>query len=592
MKPNFTSHVIRSALREIDPNHQVKIDALGFPSTELEFPSVNQSSSAFCKSYMIYNLARKRELSSASSAAMRYSIDKWCSAEWKCRVVNQHGRVFSPLCKLERSLFDTLSQRVRVNLSRLLSDIWPDLSVMEFTNGSSVELPRKHNRTCVKHSGTPPSSYDVRKHIVTCNPELVDILAEVLTLSPAACARYTRIHRAIPQQDSLTIDDLDPDRLAESMSTAASTASMQYVPKDIESVRLIAPTASGTMCIQKMFGTAIRRALMNVGVNLNDQTINQEWAEIGSLTGLVATIDLSSASDSIACRHLDFFPSRWQEYFMKTRDKYVAAGKTRHQLEMVAGMGNGFIFELESALFWAISTAVVEHLQLNTSFVSVYGDDIIIPSAATALLERYFSYLGFTVNETKSFSGTCKFRESCGKHYFNGVDVSPVYIKGDLDDEGTRFHYYNELSTWSRRTGVPLDKTLALIVAAVDKRFHFNVPSTLGTRSGFVRAPDLSPYIRTWYSKDYQRFVNTPYHVRTEHERNITDRFGGQTLLCEWFLGCESREPVIPYIACPILSVKYRHLQLANVVRITEKVDKQARPQKGCESNLGDVLTD
>lgn len=590
MKPTFTSHVIRSALREIGSD--LGIDPSGFPVAKSQFPNVETRHEQFCKAYMAYNLARKRESQTASVAAMRHSIDKWCSAEWKCRVINQHGRMFSPLDNEERDLFNTLKQRVQVKLSSLLCDVWPDLTVMEFTNGSSVELPKKHNRTCVKHSGTPPSSYSSRKHIVTCNPELVDILTEVLELSPGACARYTRIHRAIPREDNLTVDDLDPGSLAVAMSTATSVASLQYVPKDVESVRLIAPSSSGTICIQKMFGTAIRRALMDVGVNLNDQTINQEWAEIGSLTGLVATVDLSSASDSIAIRHLEFFPPRWQEYFMYSRDRFVSAGKSIHRLEMVAGMGNGFIFELESALFWAISCAVVEHLQLDTSFVSVYGDDIIIPSAAYALLERYFSYLGFTVNDTKSFSGRCKFRESCGKHFFDGVDVSPVYIKGDLDDIGTRFHYYNELSTWSRRTGVPLDKTLSIIAAAIPREFHYNVPSTLGTRSGFCRRSDLPPKIKRWFSKDYQRFVAVPMYVRTEHTEDVTERFGGMTLLCEWFLGCETREPVVQNIACPITLSKYAHLLSANVVKLTIKVDKLAQSRKGRESDLGDVLTD
>jgi hypothetical protein len=87
-------------------------------------------------------------------------------------------------------------------------------------------------------------------------------------------------------------------------------------------------------------------------------------------------------------------------------------------------MGNGYTFELESLLFWALAKSVTQ----VDDIVSVYGDDIIVPSAVVPTLQKVFDYVGFTLNMDKSF-WTGQFRESCGKHYFNGYDVSPVYHK-------------------------------------------------------------------------------------------------------------------------------------------------------------------
>lgn len=52
--------------------------------------------------------------------------------------------------------------------------------------------------------------------------------------------------------------------------------------------------------LQKGFGSVIRERLRNVGVNLNDQSLNQRLARLGSKDGSLATIDLSMASDTVS----------------------------------------------------------------------------------------------------------------------------------------------------------------------------------------------------------------------------------------------------------------------------------------------------
>jgi hypothetical protein len=59
--------------------------------------------------------------------------------------------------------------------------------------------------------------------------------------------------------------------------------------------------------------------------------------------------------------------------------------------------------------------------------VRVFGDDLIVPSDCGHLILGSLRYLGFKVNRNKTF-GTGKFRESCGGEYYDGHDVTPVYL--------------------------------------------------------------------------------------------------------------------------------------------------------------------
>jgi hypothetical protein len=94
-------------------------------------------------------------------------------------------------------------------------------------------------------------------------------------------------------------------------------------------------------------------------------------------------------------------------------------------------MGNGYTFALETLIFYSLAWSTCVALGLPTSDVSSYGDDIIVPTGAYNALIGVLKCLGFVPNREKSF-GDGPFRESCGKDYFRGIDVRPVYIKDVL----------------------------------------------------------------------------------------------------------------------------------------------------------------
>lgn len=207
------------------------------------------------------------------------------------------------------------------------------------------------------------------------------------------------------------------------------------VPKSSKTDRTIAIEPGINLWFQKSIGSMIRRRLSRVGLDLNSQRRNQCLARIGSKFGHLATVDFSAASDSISTSTVEaLLPLRWFTIMNLTRSKFGSLGKSIIHYEKFSSMGNGFTFELESLIFYAIALGVVEFLGCDATNVSVYGDDVIIPVEAYQLFREICAIYGFTVNDQKSFSSG-HFRESCGSHYFAGKDCKPYYLKEVVDGE-------------------------------------------------------------------------------------------------------------------------------------------------------------
>lgn len=220
------------------------------------------------------------------------------------------------------------------------------------------------------------------------------------------------------------------------------------VPKNTTIDRCAAKEPDLNMFAQKGIGNLIRKRLKWHGIDLNDQSINAKLAQIGSRDGSLMTIDLSSASDSVSTRLVfETLPVDWFLLMNDIRSPYTEIDGELHENHMFSSMGNGFTFELESMLFWAIVRSVT-YFTGTRGAVSVYGDDIIAPSSVYEPLVQALSYLGFSVNPDKSFHEG-PFRESCGKHWYNGYDVTPFYIKEPIGTLTRLIHFLNQLTKWA-----------------------------------------------------------------------------------------------------------------------------------------------
>lgn len=215
---------------------------------------------------------------------------------------------------------------------------------------------------------------------------------------------------------------------------------LSFVPKTAKTHRSIMVEPVVNTFVQRGIGSLIKRRLSRAGCNLYDQSRNREFARVGSKFGTFATVDLSSASDNISYNVVrELLPWDWYELLASWRTGICHYKKENRYfvLEKFSSMGNGFTFELESCIFYAAAQLSCELVGISTNSikncVGTYGDDIIVPTDAVAALYAILAFLGFTVNEAKSFSDG-PFRESCGADFVLGVDVRPFYVKDCITD--------------------------------------------------------------------------------------------------------------------------------------------------------------
>jgi hypothetical protein len=220
------------------------------------------------------------------------------------------------------------------------------------------------------------------------------------------------------------------------------------VPKSWKAARIIAPDTILGGFLSRGLGSLIRARLEeNTHIDLAcQQERHRRWAKVASVTGHLSTIDMSKASDSFVWRHIELIvPEDWHHVLDVVRSGYCEIpGKPKPvKLRSYMLMGSGHTFPLQTLLFYCLAEATRTLLKCRGK-VSVYGDDIIVPTRMTRQLIVIMSELGFVINSEKSFFDAPDpdrpshtfFRESCGGDYKGGVDVRPYMPECDLQQEG------------------------------------------------------------------------------------------------------------------------------------------------------------
>jgi len=254
------------------------------------------------------------------------------------------------------------------------------------------------------------------------------------------------------------------------------------VPKNAKTNRLIAVEPSLNLFFQKGVGSMIRKRLKRYNVDLDDQGRNQRLCLKASLSSDLATVDFSAASDSIAYGLVEFLlPDRWFKLLCKLRCERGMINGSFVQLEKFSSMGNGFTFELESLIFYAIAKSVVPPDDANYGDVSIYGDDLVAPSRYKDTLLSVFSTCGFSINQSKTyFCGY--YRESCGFHFWNGVRICPFYLRSSMSDLQSCVKLHNQItrSYWVHFGCWGLSRLCSVILNLRNKCFREKVPYVPG----------------------------------------------------------------------------------------------------------------
>lgn len=268
---------------------------------------------------------------------------------------------------------------------------------------------------------------------------------------------------------------------------------LSTVPKTALIDRIICIEPSVNIHLQLGLGGLIRDALRRrAHINLDSQETNRMCALQSSEDDSMATIDLSSASDTIARRLVQFLipeTSPWFRVLDALRSPFtLMPGGIERLNHKFSSMGNGYTFELETLIFWGITSAVCEAKGMKCH--AVYGDDIIVDSAVFGDVTRILELCGFVVNTKKSYVEGY-FRESCGMNAYHGYEVASYRLEEALEDLHHLYSFHNGL----RRLG--LTRAANLVVRSIPKGIRCYGPEDVDDR--FLSNPDIT----TWSYQPY-----------------------------------------------------------------------------------------
>jgi len=224
------------------------------------------------------------------------------------------------------------------------------------------------------------------------------------------------------------------------------------VPKTLKTPRIIAMEPAHMQYVQQALSRCFLECyresdILPKLIGFDDQVPNQDLARRGSLNGDTATLDLSDASDRVSNQLVRAMVRRFA-----TLHRAVDATRSRKadvdgfgeiRLAKYASMGSALCFPIEAMVFTTLIFVGIQR-SLNRSLtrrdiyaladsVRVYGDDLIVPVDHVLSVVSALEHFGAQVGTDKSF-WTGKFRESCGREYFNGSDVSLVRVRQALPD--------------------------------------------------------------------------------------------------------------------------------------------------------------
>lgn len=281
---------------------------------------------------------------------------------------------------------------------------------------------------------------------------------------------------------------------------------ISFVEKTVDESRTIATEPSVNMFFQLAIGDVIRERLQVYGFDKRSTPQqNRLSAFEGSAFGTFATIDLSSASDSISLELCKMaLPGYLYELLCLFRCETGLLPDGRAiRLPMISTMGNGWTFYLMSALLYCAVHAVCDLAgdSGDIKACSVWGDDIIVPVKLYGETVRLLDLLGFVVNREKSFNEG-PFRESCGYDFYKGHFVRPVFIRR-IDTVDSLYVAANRLAEWGAFQRIDVTPVLKFLVDALPHRYL--VPRWQGYASGLKVPSTLARHLKTrWGSWRYE----------------------------------------------------------------------------------------
>lgn len=349
--------------------------------------------------------------------AQEAAWQKFLNCEKKCGRTNRKIRYlmlrpdrWRSLSRGDISIFDVT--KIKREISLILGDFWKAYTslVQELAFGPGMSL----------------SSADVNKTSVPFK------LSDKVTVTESALPvwrDFMRYGGLLPGRVEFSATPSGVFKRVERVQIVPG-CKITFVPKTSVIKRTIAIEPSANVSMQLTIHRYLQKRLRRwADIDITDQTKNRRLALQGSLSGDLATLDLSSASDLISKEVVRLLlPKEWFHLLDALRSHCGTYGDNSIVFQKFSSMGNGFTFALETIIFYAIAKVAGEGV--GSDLPSVYGDDIIVRTSDYSRTVKFLEFFGFSVNSRKSYNSG-PFRESCGLDAFNGVDVRPIFLRTD-----------------------------------------------------------------------------------------------------------------------------------------------------------------
>jgi len=368
---------------------------------------------AFRLDYLATKFLSKATFLSTNIDKKAVALEKFREAEESCRQINLRGFHWQTINKsVGAQLHHAITRKIDAVLGDFCPDEWVELS--NWGPGSTLDVTGDDTSSVKKfrdETGTTRALYELMKDVYAL-------------LYPTWSLSNQKVH------------------VGNKIVT---------VPKNSKTDRTIAIEPGLNIWFQLGVGKCIRRRLRRVGIDLSSQVRNQHLSKRGSQDESLSSVDFASASDTIAYSTVrELLPNRWFQVMDALRSVYGRLGTRLVRYEKFSSMGNGFTFELETLIFYAIAVCCCEAVAADRKQVSVYGDDVIIPSEAFSLFNETCKFYGFHVNAQKSFSSG-PFRESCGAYWFQGTDCKPFFLRELVNGQLEKFKVANGVRRTAHR---------------------------------------------------------------------------------------------------------------------------------------------
>ncbi|DAD51635.1 RNA-directed RNA polymerase [ssRNA phage Esthiorhiza.2_43] len=351
----------------------------------------------------------------------------------------------------------------------------------------------------------------------------------------------------------------DPWNWIPQKESRRTPARLQFVPKSLKVARSICMEPTALMFFQqavmRRLCDAIESSQFGLFIKLKDQERNQRLALWGSISSEVDTLDLSSASDSLSYKLVKrVFPTRWLIQMAATRSRDVRLPNGRIiSIKKFAPMGSALCFPTQCLIFASVciyashlygetlpydaqvsmseydvyravrrfSKTPIEYDSTSTQLqpCAIYGDDICCDQRITPYVKSILARLGFTVNDQKSFTASQAFRESCGKYFLAGEDLSPMFfrvktVRRLLTPEhiASQVHLINEAGTrgFDRLRGFLIHTMREWPVSKKLDRFSVPFVPISSLDFGILSNTPVNSHLESRRNPDYQR---TEYRI-------------------------------------------------------------------------------